>query len=565
MTGVRTIKGITDHLGRPIQVDVLKEEVSAPTLRGVRQILGGHPEVGLTPQRLAGLLRQAENHDPEAYLELAEAMEEKDLHYLSVMGTRKRAVSQLPITVEAADDTPEAEADAELVRTWLKRDCLEDELFDVLDAIGKGFSVSEIVWETTAKAWMPARLVWRDPRWFQFDQVTGARITLRDGSADGVELEPFKYLVHLHKAKSGLAIRGGLARSVAWGYLFKNYAMKDWVAFAEIYGLPFRVGRYDVNASETDRRNLLRAVAQMGADAAGIIPKSTEIEFIDGKSSGADGALFSSLAEYLDRQISKAVLGQTATTDAEAGGLGGSQGTVHNDVRGDIERADAKLLAATLNLQLVRPMVQLNHGSREAYPRLVIGREESVDLTATTEALDVLVGLGLKVPAGWARKLIRAPEPKGEEEVLSAPAPAPSPLPHGISPGSLGEGGAAPMGPGDPSKGSRSPLRPFSGPSGERVSLNAEDRRDPDELEALASEALSGWEPMMAPVVDPIRKAADEAGDLEDLRGRLSALLAEIDLKAAAEGLGRATFVARLAGETATPVADVEPEAGGTA
>lgn len=558
------MKGLVDHLNRPIQVDVLKEEISGPTLRGVRQILSGHPEIGLTPQRLGNLLRRAENHDPEAYLELAEAMEEKDLHYLSVMGTRKRAVAQLPITVEAADDTPEAEADAELVRTWLKRDCLEDELFDVLDAIGKGFSVTEIVWETTAKSWMPARLVWRDPRWFQFDHVTGEKISLRDGTPDGAELEPFKYLVHLHKAKSGLPIRGGLARAVAWGYLFKNYALKDWVAFAEIYGLPFRVGRYDVNASETDRRNLLRAVAQMGADAAGIIPKSTEIEFIDGKSSAADGALYSKLAEYIDRQISKAVLGQTATTDAEAGGLGGSQGTVHNDVRGDIERADAKLLSATLNLQLVRPMVQLNHGPREAYPRLVIGREESVDLEATTAALDILVGKGLKVPAAWARKLIRAPEPKPDEEILAAPAPPPADL-RQASPLDAREGPGATVGRADPSKGSTSPLRPFSGPSGEPVSLNAEDGGRPDALEALAAEALDGWEEMIRPTADAVRRTIDAAGDLADLRARLAGVLAEIDLRAAADGLGRATFMARLAGETATPVVDVETEAGGGA
>jgi phage gp29-like protein len=570
VTVARVIKGLVDHLGRPIHAAVLREEISGPTLRGVRQILGGHPEIGLTPQRLAGILRRAENHDPEAYLELAEAMEEKDLHYLSVLGTRKRAVAQLPITVEAADETPQAEADAELVRTWLKRDCLEDELFDVLDAIGKGFSVSEIVWETTARAWMPARLIWRDPRWFQFDAVGGERLSLRDGTADGAELEPFKYLVHLHKAKSGLPVRGGLARSVAWGYLFKNYALKDWVAFAEIYGLPFRVGRYDVNASDTDRRDLLRAVSQMGADAAGIIPKSTEIEFIDGKSSGADGALFSTLAEYLDRQISKAVLGQTATTDAEAGGLGGSQGTVHNDVRGDIERADAKLLAATLNQQLVRPLVQLNHGPREAYPRLIIGREESVDLDATTSALDVLVRLGVKVPVSWARNLIRAPEPKDGEDVLGAPAPAdPAPplAPPAPQPEKTPQEGEA----GDPdadvraraSRGAGGPLRPFSGASKEGVVLNSEIGREPDELEALAAEALDGWEPVIAPIVDPVRRAAETAVDLEDLRGRLAGLIAEIDLAAAAQGLARATFMARLAGETAVPVAGVDPDGEG--
>ncbi len=558
------VSGLVDHLGRPVKSTArLKQEVSAATVAGVRSVLSGHPEVGMDPVRLAQILRAAEQGDAVAYLELAEAMEEKDLHYLSVMGTRKRAVAQLPITVEAADDSAEAEADAELIRTWLKRDALEDELFDLQDATGKGYSASEIVWETTPEAWLPKRLIRRDPRWFRFDRVDGETLRLIDDQGGEADLEPFKWVVHMNKAKSGLPIRGGLARAVAWGYLFKNFTLKDWVAFAEIYGIPFRLGRYDGGATEDDKRALLQALVQMGADAAGMVPKSTEIEFVDGKGGASDGALFKNLAEYIDKQVSKAVLGQTATTDAVASGLGGGLGQVHDGVRGDIERADAKQLAATLNQQLVQPIVMLNRGPRKAYPRLVIGREEAVDLQATIDATDKLVGMGLKVPAGWARKLIRAPEPKGDEEILAAPA-SPAILPPQISPQEPLDPQGAPTGRADPSKPPRTLLRPFSGASGEKVSLNAEGARDPDELEQLAADALGGWRPMMAPVVDPIRSAADAAEDLSDLRDRLSALLAEIDVRAAAEGLARATFVARLAGETATPVGDVEPEAGGT-
>ena len=554
------MSGLVDHLGRPLKsTKVLKEEMAGATVMGVRSILSGHPEVGMDPVRLAQILRSAEQGDAVSYLELAEAMEEKDLHYLSVMGTRKRAVSQLPITVEAADDSPEAEADAELVRTWLKRDTLEDELFDVLDAVGKGYSVTEIVWETTAKAWMPKRLIFRDPRWFRFDRIDGETLRLIGDGGQEVELEPFKYVVHVHKAKSGLAIRGGLARAVAWGYLFKNFTLKDWVAFAEIYGIPFRVGRYESSATESDRRALLQAVVQMGADAAGIIPKSTEIEFIDGKGA-SDGSLFKHLAEYIDLQVSKAVLGQTATTDAVSTGLGGGLGKVHNDVRGDIERADAKQLAATLNQQLVQPLVMLNRGPREAYPRLVIGREESVDLESTTAATDRLVRLGLKVPASWARKLIRAPEPKPEEELLAAPAPPPQPVPE-ISPQEASEGEGRPNAPAAAKGGSRSPLRPFRPVSGAPVTLQAEERSEPDSIDGLAAEALDGWEELVRPTLDPLRALVDGATDLEDLRARLIDVLVHADPQAVADRLARASFVARLAGATATEVGQAETEA----
>ena len=38
--------------------------------------------------------------------------------------------------------------------------------------------------------------------------------------------------------------RAGILRVVAWMYLFKNYDLKDWVSFAEIYGLPLAPGAY---------------------------------------------------------------------------------------------------------------------------------------------------------------------------------------------------------------------------------------------------------------------------------------------------------------------------------
>ena len=63
---------------------------------GIRNIYSVmHPSIGLTPERLTAILREAEAGDPFLYLELAEEMEEKDLHYLAVLSTRKQTVAQL--------------------------------------------------------------------------------------------------------------------------------------------------------------------------------------------------------------------------------------------------------------------------------------------------------------------------------------------------------------------------------------------------------------------------------------------------------------------------------------
>jgi phage gp29-like protein len=107
---------LIDQWGNPVQPSTLTTEVAAPTLGGVRSPLTGYPADGLNPQRLAAILREADAGDPVRYLELAETIEERDPHYLAVLGTRRRAVSQLEITVEAASDAAEDVARADMVR-----------------------------------------------------------------------------------------------------------------------------------------------------------------------------------------------------------------------------------------------------------------------------------------------------------------------------------------------------------------------------------------------------------------------------------------------------------------
>src|SRR5271154_4468651 len=92
-----------DAYGREVDASRLREEQATPTMAGVRNIYAVmHPSAGLTPERLTAILRQAEFGDPFLYLELAEEMEEKDLHYLAVLGTRKESVAGLQISVSPA-------------------------------------------------------------------------------------------------------------------------------------------------------------------------------------------------------------------------------------------------------------------------------------------------------------------------------------------------------------------------------------------------------------------------------------------------------------------------------
>jgi phage gp29-like protein len=554
---------LVDHLNRPIDFGVLKHAISAPSLSTMRSVYTSAVSRDMNPRKLAAILRGAESGDVLSYLELAEQMEEKDLHYLSVLGTRKRAVSQLDIEVEDADESPEAKACGDLLRDWLKRETLQPELFDVLDAVGKGYSMSEIVWEMSAKEWRPATLSWTDPRFFRLDMVDLRTPLLY---VDGGQYEmapPFKFVSHVHPSKSGLPIRSGLARPAAWAWMFKNYSMKDWVAFAEVYGLPIRVGKYGPGATDDERAILLRGVQSIGSDAAAIIPDSMTIEFIESKSGQSDGALFRELADFCDQQMSKAVLGQTATTDAIAGGH--AVGREHQLVRDDIKQADAVLIQSTLNRDIARPMVMLNRGPQEAYPRFRVKTPDWVDIQAVANAVGTLAPYGLRVKQAELRQKFGLTDPDEGDEVLNAGAPA------ALDSGEVGQGPGAPPPPGvrrpaqiKPRADGKDPIKDAtptpatalvaqaSGGGGVAASYALSNPLKPQTgsggLDELTEASLDEWEPLAAAVAAPIEQLLTNASSLEEVRDGLAAVIAAMDPTATAELMARAGFAARIAG-----------------
>lgn len=530
---------LLDHRGNPVDLGALRNEIAAPSLAGIRQIISNHPAQGLTPARLAALLRQAENGYPIAYLELAEEMEEKDLHYRSVLSTRKLAVSGLQAVVEAASDDAEDVQAADLVRETLLKEGFEDVLMDVLDAIGKGFSVSEILWDASESQWRPREIVWRDPRWFVLSQVDGRTVLLLDEKdLNGLVLPPYKFIVHTPKVKSGLPLRGGIARAAAWAYLFKNYGLKDWVAFAEVYGQPVRVGKYGPGALPEDVEILKEAVASIGSDAGAVIPDSMLIEFIDHVGKAASAQVYERLLDYLDKQVSKAVLGHSGSADSTPGKLGGEDEA--KDVRKDLLTADAKQLCATLNRQLVRPVVDLNMGPRAAYPRIRLQMEESEDLTALADNLNKLVPMGVKVSASWARDKFGIPDPDPKEELLAAPAnPFSSPW-EPFSP-------AEPP-PEDPSAAAAAARRADRTVCPHCRAANAAGTVEPDVADAYADQGGKRVLPLMDALLAPVRNLMESAQSMEEFRDGLLGLYKDMDPGKMSELMALALSAAELSG-----------------
>lgn len=545
--------------GLPIVIRTLSEEVATPTIAGVRRTHEDRVATGMTPERLASILRNAHTGQARDYLTLAMEMEERYLHYASQIQTRRLAIDSVAITIESDGiDGKIVEAVEELIA---------DSGFltarsSLTDAIPKSFSMTEMMWEYERKRLRPVEYVDRDQRFFQFDRLSLRELRLaRDGSIEGDDLPQAKFIRHMPSTRAGIPIRRGMAVPAAYAYLIQQFTLQDWAAFSEVYGMPLRVGKYNANASPADKRTLLRAVSSIANDAAAIIPAGMEIEFHE--VNGANGsAVFSGLLEYMDKQVSKLVVGQTMTSD-DGSSLG--QAKIHNEVRLDILRADSVQLAITLNRDLIEPFVNLNFGPQERYPQLQLPVPDPEDIDALSNALSRLVPLGLKVKQSEIREKIGLSDPDGEDDLLTAPAAPAAPVPE---PETNKTNTAKQTPPAPANDDDRQAQDERKSKTAALAAITFDHRRacrcgactaflaaeagEPDALdqvETLFALAMEDWEEMANPIVQPIADIVANATSFEEALTMLEK--AGPNASRMAESLGRLNAIVRGVGDLA--------------
>jgi phage gp29-like protein len=411
---------LVDHLGRPIRSsDLKKPDHSTRTgIVSARQRNSAIIAFQLSAERLGQILRDATVGSATDFLSLAKEMEKRDLHYRAVLSQRKDGVAKILPRVLAASDDPRDVEIKEALERELKRSQFGKMIRNLLDALSKGYAVSEMTWDFSGQFASP-RFADRDQRDFRYDPRTLQELRKNDNTPSGTEMTPGKYLVHEPRLVSGTPLEGALAYPVSIYYLIKSFAIKDWAAFAEVFGFPVRVGTYPEGATEDQQDDLLAAVQSIGVDAAAIVHEQMKIHFESAVQGAGGRDLFEGLADFCDLQISKGVVGQTLTT--QQGTVGSlALGKTHEHRLEDKVAMDATAIADTVNDQFVRVWYGLNFPTEPdgRRPIVLLEEEERDDIKALMDYVAQAADRGVKISASWVRDKIGAPEPEEGEEVL---------------------------------------------------------------------------------------------------------------------------------------------------
>ena len=210
---------ILDQFGREIQVEK-KSETREIAVTTIRDRWSSYPSKGLTPNRLAQIFLEADGGNVYRQAELFEEMEEKDAHLFSQLQTRKNAVLSFDYEIQPYSNSTEDKKIADFIGDIVYNfSSFEDAQLDLLDAIGKGYSLSEIIWGTDGRF-----AIIKDLRWIYakravfYDRLAGntwqkssemPKILTEAEQINGEEMPPFKLIYHRYKARSGYDTRAG--------------------------------------------------------------------------------------------------------------------------------------------------------------------------------------------------------------------------------------------------------------------------------------------------------------------------------------------------------------------
>lgn len=266
-----------------------------------------------------------------------------DAHLNAVITKRRAALLERPIVFRRNDRIDE-KMQLQLDSPWFG-----DFILDVFDSKLWGFSLFQF---HTDGEWLSYDLVPRK----HVDPVHRL-IFSREQDTVGFAWGEYENVLFVGKPRDT-----GLLTQVAPYAIYKRNCLGYYAQYAELFGQPIREGTYDIYNDEM-RRAMLRDLTAMGGSSIFMHPEGTTLTLHEASQKSGSAELYSTLMNYCDDSISKAVLGNTLTTQAADKGTQ-ALGTVHRDAEAMINHMDRLFVLNVLNYEFSELLLSLGIDTR---------------------------------------------------------------------------------------------------------------------------------------------------------------------------------------------------------
>ncbi len=437
-----------------------------------------------------------------------------DAHVIGEMRSIRAGLLRYEWRVEAGGESPADVRALELCEAFMAQRPAPglrwpDVIWNMAQAVFRGFQVHEVIWERQNSLLMPAALLDRPARRFGFGADSNElRLITRENMVDGVELGPYKWLLTRHMPSHDNPYGVALFSSCFWPYTFKHSGWRYFVKFCEKYGIPKAIGKYPPGTPKPEQDALADGLAQMIEDSVAAIPDGGTVELLQTTMTGQ--LVHERLINLANREMSKALTSQTLATEIQGEGSRAASET-HRGREEDVNESDRAAIADVMS-ELFTWITELNIPG--AVPPTFEFYEEAEARKDWVEVLGQARRF-LDVPKWFAHERLQIPQPTEEDELLPAGGAA---LPAEFAAGNRGHDFAAVEFP-------------------DQAALEA--AIDSIEDGTLQEQA----EALLAPVFQLIEEAGPEKA-LE----RLAEVYDRMDTEALQELIGRAIFVSEVWG-----------------
>jgi phage gp29-like protein len=196
----------------------------------------------------------------------------------------------------------------------------------------------------------------------------------------------------------------GLLNKAAPYVIYKKGNISDWATFAEIFGTPFRWVEYD-GFDLSVKKELEAMMSVQTAAKYAILPKGSELHSEEAQNKSGSTDLYEKLSTFCDRQVSKLVLANTMTLDAEGGNY---KGEVHEKSEMRVAEADKRDITELLNTEFIRILEVFGINAEGGY--FAFEKDET--------SLDDIVKLSgiIDIPAEYLYERYNIPMPTGAKK-----------------------------------------------------------------------------------------------------------------------------------------------------
>lgn len=297
-----------------------------------------------------------------------------DSHVYACVQSRKAGVLSLEWDINRGLDKDE---NSQIIEDLLKKLNVHKLINDILESTLFGFQPLEIFWKKEKSGYiLPEKIIAKPPEWFCFDDDNNLKFRTKENYY-GEVVPSKKFLLAQNNPSYNNPYGERVLSRVFWPVTFKKGGLKFWVVFTEKYGMPHLIGKHPRGASKDETETLADMLEEMIQDAIAVIPDDSSVEIKEAnKSSSAE--IFEKLIDKMNSEISKAILGQTLTTEIGSSGSYAASHT-HMAVRQDIIDTDRKLVETVIN-QLIQWIYEINFPNAEV-PIFELYAPEDVDLT----------------------------------------------------------------------------------------------------------------------------------------------------------------------------------------